>query len=493
MKIKNTIFLIELALFFLIALGIIPRLFSFVFLGIFIVFIFLRSLEESTCLFLMLIPFFMALPISESFDSLNIWRVVSIMIFVKWLFENHKRIISCFGFKKLIKNKNFLIFGGMFLLVVLSLIPAQDKLAAIKRIIYLINLSLIGFVVYDLVKKNHDFIKQALKSIIVPAIILVVIGFVQLIMTYFSNVNSFLVFWAKTVQKNLFGQDWSDIVFQSNTWLAFYKHQLSLRMFSSLTSSHTFPLFVLLSIPAMFSVLRKKHFLLAIFFSFLAAVLSGTRGIWLAFLAPVVLCFWLLIKKNKQAFKKSIPVLSIFLIAFVLAYPIFGSNQFQFSSGGTGLFEERIKSVISISEVSNKTRLLIWGKTLISIYQSPILGVGIGNFPTILGQETVYAKAGSSAHNLYLHIAGEIGIVCLSLFLYFVYELFKKAYGIYKFSDKEYLQKYGLFIFLFLSWFFVYLLTDSTFFDERIFLLFSANVALIFGVSKSLEFYKQNE
>ena len=62
-------------------------------------------------------------------------------------------------------------------------------------------------------------------------------------------------------------------------------------------------------------------------------------------------------------------------------------------------------------ETSNSGRIYIWKQSLESVIASPVFGVAIGNYPVILNQDVSLAKAGSSAHNLFLQIAAEIGLI----------------------------------------------------------------------------------
>ena len=83
---------------------------------------------------------------------------------------------------------------------------------------------------------------------------------------------------------------------------------------------------------------------------------------------------------------------------------------------------DRIGSIWSpTSESSSAMRLAIWDSTLYIIKDYPIFGIGWGSFPHIypaydyfLGPEQTIIY---HAHNLYLHLAAEVGIVGLLLWL----------------------------------------------------------------------------
>ena len=147
------------------------------------------------------------------------------------------------------------------MLSVISVIFASDRVTAIKRIIYFINLSLVGFVVWDLASGNKEFSKRLVKNIAIPTIAVTVVGFIQLASTYLIDVYQFMHLWGEGIQCRQFGNQWCYIaVHVGNTWLAYYGEQLSLRVFSLFPDSHSFPQFILLGLPAVFAISIHKLF-----------------------------------------------------------------------------------------------------------------------------------------------------------------------------------------------------------------------------------------
>lgn len=88
------------------------------------------------------------------------------------------------------------------------------------------------------------------------------------------------------------------------------------------------------------------------------------------------------------------------------------------------------------------------------IQSSPILGVGLGNFPVRLPE--FYESRGRTrwlqpVHNLYLLIAAETGLVGIAIFFFFLFLTMKKL--ISNFSLRKFIILNSLFIILFLSLF----------------------------------------
>ena len=470
-------------------------------------------LEDGVVFFVRSIPFFIAIPLTLHFDSFNAWRVISILIFLRWFIQplragaglNLEHFKTFFDFNK--KRKVYLTSLLLLVLAVLSVGVAASYTLAIKRVIYFVNLSLIATVIYDLAFKNSALRVRLIKNIAVPVIIVALLGLLQTAMTYFVDIYQFMRIWGEGIELRLFGREWSDIAIRGNTWFAYFGEQLSLRVFSIFPDSHSFPIFLLLGLPSIFAIAvtkvadgahlglktmlktRGRLFVLFVPLVFLMAILSGTRGIWAG--APGVLLaygFWHIVLKRNRVKKERINILkylasymALFFLLFSIALPIFASPQFLVSKGDLGILGNRFRSIVDAGETSNRRRIEIWTASLRSMVRKPFLGVGIGNFPVVVGEPLQKADAGGTAHNVYLNIGAEMGIPALLAALYFLFLLLKKTYENFRRSQDNFLTVYYSAVLLFIPWVLLYLLTDAALFDERAFLLFVTVCALIFS------------
>ena len=513
LKTLDLVFSAYLILVLLVIFGYLPRGVVPYLVLVVCIYVLKAPLEDGVVFFVRSIPFFIAIPLTLHFDSFNAWRVISILIFLRWFIQplragaglNLEHFKTFFDFNK--KRKVYLTSLLLLVLAVLSVGVAASYTLAIKRVIYFVNLSLIATVIYDLAFKNSALRVRLIKNIAVPVIIVALLGLLQTAMTYFVDIYQFMRIWGEGIELRLFGREWSDIAIRGNTWFAYFGEQLSLRVFSIFPDSHSFPIFLLLGLPSIFAIAvtkvadgahlglktmlktRGRLFVLFVPLIFLMAILSGTRGIWAGVLGVLLAYgFWHIVLKRNRVKKERINILkylasymALFFLLFSIALPIFASPQFLVSKGDLGILGNRFRSIVDAGETSNRRRIEIWTASLRSMVRKPFLGVGIGNFPVVVGEPLQKADAGGTAHNVYLNIGAEMGIPALLAALYFLFLLLKKTYENFRRSQDNFLTVYYSAVLLFIPWVLLYLLTDAALFDERAFLLFVTVCALIFS------------
>jgi len=183
------------------------------------------------------------------------------------------------------------------------------------------------------------------------------------------------------------------------------------------------------------------------------------------------------------------------------------------------LLFKRLKSIIDLDELSNKSRIEIWKDTLKSIEKHPVLGVGIGNFPSVLGKNISAAKKGASAHNLFLDIFSEMGIFGLMAFLGIFYQIAKRSSAVFSgnagssenygreicpHTQNENLEShearngqsnthkdvgvykiFALSFAIYLSWILGYALFDVVLFNDKVLMLFTIALGLLYGIKSA--------
>jgi O-antigen ligase len=481
----NRIFALYVVFFAAVIAGILPREAVVYATAALMLWMALTPLEDATLFFVRSVPLFVAIPLTAAYDNLNMWRPLALLLLVRLLLQRqtwHELGIQWRTFRKsatswLKQHPTFRRLTILLILAVLSLIGAKYPAVGIKRIIYFANLLMVPTVLWTLIRRGKLTALQVIKSLAIPTMLVIVVGYIQLASTYLIDIYQFMRLWGEQIQLRQFGEQWSSIaVTVGNTWLAYYGPQLSLRVFSLFTDSHTFPMYVLMGLPAIaaWAKGRSRWAYAWIPAALLIIILSGTRGIWAAAI-PIALATTFLAWKQKP-FRPWARYLGLFFLLFAVAWPIFISPQFLLGKGID--LRSRIKSIVDFGETSNAQRILIWKASLKSIAANPLLGVGIGNFPVVLDQNIQLARAGSTAHNVYLHVAAEMGIPAAVEFMILLGSIVFAAWRWFQKSSGQ-AMIYSAGALIFIPWVFIYLLTDAALFDERAFLMFSITAALI--------------
>ena len=579
------IFLLEFFVVFFISIGILPREVALFLTGILLFYLVFAPIDDSLIFLFASIPLFIALPITESFDSMASWRILVSAVFFVWVVRSlrggalattkQSRIIKGFSvicgiasspfrflamtsrhsgknWKELLLTSplaRFLILSFLFFSIgLLSLIRATDFTAGIKKILFLGNIFLFFILIVNIIRTRENILR-VIKAAAVAGGITVAVGFIQLIAVFKWPLYTFWQFWAANVSGTFYGKALANLLSYSNTWFSYYDAAPpTLRLFSIMPDSHSFAMMAILSAP-LFLVLafhyrserRKKN--LSFFFlilSILAIILSGSRGAWLSIIFPLGILILLLglykkphrlykehflnkcssilkfsvnyfynlfykFKNNtysaaalyvlqfkhsdRQIIKLTLFSIGLFFLMFIVSsfYPpiLYKFQSLQenstYVSESLGFFE-RAKSISDITEVSNKGRLEIWRKTISSISEHPLLGVGIGNFPIVLGEDISSVKRGASAHNLYLDIFSEMGIFGLLVFLLLIFEILQTSWRVFKRNSDNLFKLFALAFGVYAIWIFAYSFFDVTLFNDKVLMMFMVEVGILYAM-----------
>lgn len=180
---------------------------------------------------------------------------------------------------------------------------------------------------------------------------------------------------------------------------------------------------------------KNKYFLSLIFIAaIIGVVLTGTRGIWIALTFTVCVLVFLLDKK--QIFKFILIFLLVSLIIFMFM-PDYYSN--------------RLTSIFDINQNnSNLTRLNLWRGAILIFKDNPINGIGLNNFSEIIGNNPYHKNPMGSkahAHNNYLQLLAETGIIGLMAFLFLNYKVIMTLFSLIKKTRDNFNKYYYYFVF----------------------------------------------
>jgi len=137
----------------------------------------------------------------------------------------------------------------------------------------------------------------------------------------------------------------------------------------------------------------------------------------------------------------------------------------------------------------NQDRISIYNNTLNMIKHHPFIGVGVNTFSKNYGKYKTeeaerYAHTPDTiyAHNAYLQMAGEIGLLGLLAFILFLFQVFRQAWNTLRKLKDKYLEIIALSLIASLIAFLTNALTETSLYYPRIVMIFW----YLIGVSLSL-------
>ena len=197
----------------------------------------------------------------------------------------------------------------------------------------------------------------------------------------------------------------------------------------------------------------KKIFLeFVIVILYTSLLMTLCRGAWIALFGSIAVMLGAIyfFKRNEFTFFRKNKTWIISLILILLIISIVYSTPNPLNPVELNV-TQRAVSVTEIGSSSMQTRFIIWLSSLETIRQSPLWGRGIGtygiNYPlsqgAVLEQERYqkyipYTNKSINAHNDYLHIGAEVGIVGLAVFLWIIFAFYKNTLiGLLKAQNRE--------------------------------------------------------
>lgn len=535
------VFFFELIAVLLIATGVLPREFSYFITALILIYFLGAEIIDSLVLTILSIPLFLALPISDSYDSMANWRIILTALFLTWAIRTNffPKLAEKAGLRKIkefFSKSSLELWIAVFVLAAFfSLVGSANAAAGLKKILFLGNIFLLFIITRDIAKDRKPFLK-ILKAGVAAAILALAIGYAQLISVFLYSLFQFWQFWAENAIYALYGAKLAQLLSYSNTWFSYYSGNIppTLRMFSVFPDSHSFTLFNIILIPFVLSLAwyyktseKKRNFIACCFLvvlMLLAILFSGSRGAWISAIAPLIIILFLVRRRKinplefatnngliqnpntknqkyklktkkmiKYLLSKKLGVIALSIILFFALFPassvILEQSQKaewrRVNAGGemaNSVIFKRFKSIADLEEISNRGRIEIWKDTLKSIKNHPLLGVGIGNFPIVLGQNVSAAKKGASAHNLFLDIAAETGILGLFAFLAIFYEIAKTAFKVFLNSKDEFIKFFALAFGIYLFWILGYSLFDVVLFNDKVLMVFMVGLGMLYGI-----------
>lgn len=348
-----------------------------------------------------LLPFQWALSLAEGVD-LALIRLVTIGGLFFWLSLSlvHKQLKFPSGFV-------VFPFSSFLFLTVLSLFWAENMSFALRKIAFLLSFAPLFFLLCSWLNTSVEHQRFLVKAYVAGSFLLALCSIGIFLSQFIFGLESVYAFLVDTLLPFFLGETFAASVAAHPSLLVNISGATVLRASGIFPDPHMFAYYVGMATPfasalAFLQKSERRFWLVAGCFLLLADLLSFSRGGYVGLLGALVV---VLLAKS-QYFLTRVRSALIVAMLVILAFVLLSQTPF-----GT-----RFTSVFSGTDGSNNERLRLWREAVVHIEERPFFGVGIGNYPLLVKPGASYREP-FYAHNLYLDIALEIGIVGLAFFL----------------------------------------------------------------------------
>jgi len=362
-------------------------------------------IEKMLFFFLFFIPFQFALHPIEGID-LALIRVLAIGIFLLWTAK------SFFTKKVSLPRPSILFFFFAYLLfATASLLWAENTDWALRKALFLVSFSPLLIVFYATIKEI-TFRKKAFEAVVSGAIVVSVLALIQFFSQFIFGVEKTFSFWAEGILPFFLGPNLGSAVAQYPSLLVNISGSTIMRAVAFFPDPHMFSFFLGMSLPLALTLSlkserrEKRLWAVGAGIIFITDLLTFSRGGYVGLIFGMGIFFLLFLLQNSLGKKY------FFRIGITV---FFASSVIFLSPIGTRLF-----SSFSQTDTSNTERFRLWKESTMFISEHPFLGSGLGNYPLAVKPTATYREP-IYAHNLYLDIASELGLVGLFFFCGFLF------------------------------------------------------------------------
>ncbi|MFA4817779.1 MAG: O-antigen ligase family protein [Parcubacteria group bacterium] len=376
-------------------------------------------------LFCLYIPFQIALNPAEGVDLAS-GRVFILILALMWLISALKNRQVCVP----VRIQTFLILSFLFLSA-FSLLWARNTDWSLRKLLFLLSIFPIYFITTAISKSDFDRIK-IIKFLTWGAGLAALVGLIQFALQFIWGLNNILKFWAGTIAPVFLGTAFSEAVLAYPSWLVNLGGKTIFRATATFPDPHMLSIYLGMALPLALGLFwtsdvqakrakdirclgGRKIYLILSGVILLADLLSFSRGGYIGLAAGLLFFLAVIVWKKKVNFKKA-------LIGFVLMFVFFVSIL-------NSPIGNRFLTSFNAKEGSNQGRLEMW-KEAVEIIKNNPLGVGLGNYALEIKATADYREP-FYAHNLYLDIAAETGIlntiIWIALIIFSISGFIKKS------------------------------------------------------------------
>ncbi|MDP2837935.1 MAG: O-antigen ligase family protein [Candidatus Moranbacteria bacterium] len=352
------------------------------------------------CYFLFL-PFQWALSPLPGVD-LALIRLATITLILLWLIRGLvlKRLSLPFDVPTFLLSA-FLLWASS------SLLWADNTLFGVRKALFLFSFLPLFFILVAWLKEYPAERTVLLRAFVVGAFLAALSGLVFFFLQFLFGPEPIFAFLTTTILPFFLGTTFGQTVANYPSLLVNISGVTLLRASGVFPDPHMFSLYLGMAIPVAgiwwWRVTTHKTWWLIIFLTILLAdLLSFSRGGYVGLICGTII-FFLGIRSRLRFEKRSalLLVMGLIILGTLLSSSPLGSRFF---------------SSFSRQDGSNIERLRLWQEAVLHIGERPLSGVGLGNYPLLVKPSALYREP-IYAHNLFLDIAVELGLIGLALFL----------------------------------------------------------------------------
>jgi len=347
-----------------------------------------------------LLPFQFALNLGDNIDLVTT-RILVPIVFLLWLLEGLARrniwIVN--------RAESWLILSFLFLSL-FSLWGGLDPEKGVRKTLYLFSIFPIFLVAADLAREEK-FRKRIFRAIWVSGTLAAILALGQFILPFVWGLDKTLKIWKNLVEFFL-GSSFGKLVVENPSWLVNVSGETWMRAFGFFPDPHTFSFFASLCFfigLGYFAWERNWKWKIlagtAVVLTFLAIIFSFSRGAYFGVLTGSLFFLAIFLIRLGNAGKMAIIGVVLIFLAAVF---------FQ------GTIQSRLASAFNFKEGSNAERVKNWRQAVEIIKNYPLTGIGLGNYASYINP-ALGERSSVYAHNLFLDIAAETGILNGIIFL----------------------------------------------------------------------------
>ena len=367
------------------------------------------------CFLYLLLPFQVALDPLPGFDVASV-RVIIPLLVGAWLFIS--LISRTIRISPRIQTPLLLSF---LFLSAFSLVNAHEVSWGLRKLFFLLSFFPLYLVLAALIDSEEKILRLT-KYVVFGSFALAIVGIFQFLLQFVFSFDTLFRFWTRFVLPPFLGASFAQSVADYPSIFVNIGGHTMMRAVAVFPDPHMLSFYLGMTAPlaiglALVLPKRRTFFFIAAATILLADLLTFSRGGYLGLIGGSLFLLALQYRQWSARIKKTIVAVFMLITIIIIASPI-----------GT-----RLSSSFDTSEGSNQGRLAMWRAAVDSIGEHPLIGVGLGNYSLAVKPSAAYRDP-IYAHNLFLDIAAETGIINALMFLTL---LLTSAYALFKRSEKS--------------------------------------------------------